>query len=232
MRSRSGLSALNVNLTRCGSSTSTFSTNCDSTVRNDRRPSFRNSSISEQHIVGGHGRAVRKANLRPHVEDHPGLVLGIFDGFADQAVKRADLVRRAGHHVFVGNVGQCGRAALFRVGVEAVEGSIGSDGNLAPLGRVGVHIVQMREIRRIFRRLAKGRDAVRPDDLALALGQRRSAKHHPQRQRGKRPSSTAIVRHTRQRHPSLLFCRTGRHRSRPSYRPPGTAIKLRMRESP
>ena len=138
--------------------------------------------VGEFHVIGGQRTSIGKPRLGAQVEDHPGLVLRVFDRLADQAVHRADLVGGAHHHVLVGDARQSRRTALLGIGVEAVEGAEGRFGNLAAFRRIRVHIVKMLVINRIFRIVPEGCDRMRGDDALLRPKRGRHCQHRRRRQ--------------------------------------------------
>ena len=130
--------------------------------------------ITEQHVLGRHGRAVREFHVLAQVEDHPGPILGVFHRRTKQAVGGAHVVGGAGQDGFVEDRGQRRRIAGDGIGVEAVKAARCPLADLATLWRVGVHIGQMREVGRKGE-VAEGGNAVRHDH-----------RFGPQRQGGRR----------------------------------------------
>ena len=140
--------------------------------------------VAEHHVFGGQGRSVREFHILAQIEDHPGTVGGIFHRLAHVAITGADLVGGAGQDRLVHHRHQRRRDALNRIGVQRIVGAKGPLAELAALGRVRVHIVEMGQVGGIFQ-IAKGRDAVADDHFLRTplSGQEASRDQQPCRQR-------------------------------------------------
>ena len=111
------------------------------------------------------GLAVLEPRLRIEVEDDPGVVVGVLDLLRDQAVVDLLLVLRRRHQA-CRRTSRCRRrhSSPLGVAVEVVKAADGAHAQRAALGRVRVHVVEVRESRRVLG-LAVKRDRVRNDDL-------------------------------------------------------------------
>ena len=98
----------------------------------------------------------------------------ILHRFRDEAVYRVGFVGGAFKQALEEHGRQAAGTTLGSVGVHRVKGAETPDRNFAAFRRVGVYIVEMREVRWIFQ-LAKGRDAVGGDCVCPCIaGQRRN----------------------------------------------------------
>ena len=86
------------------------------------------------------------------MENRPGLVRVVFHRVGKEPVIFADHVRRAiTQQAFIDCPDlRAGRLALARIGIERIERARHRDRDLAAFRSIGVHIIEMLEIFRIF----------------------------------------------------------------------------------
>ena len=116
------------------------------------RPAFLAQRVEgPEHVVRRDRRTIVEPRLRPQVIDHPGTVLRHLHGFRDEAIGRLRLVLGAHGESVEQQSGARRRHALEDERIERIEA--GADREIAhraALGRTGIHILEMREVRRIF----------------------------------------------------------------------------------
>ena len=123
--------------------------------------------VGEGGVLGGQRRAVVETRLGPEHEFEAVAVLGNGDAFGQQPVDRVRLIERERHQRIETHLHARRRIAARHEAVQRVEGldvlieePVGRREIEKPaLRRVGVDIVEMREIRRIFQ-VAEGREPV------------------------------------------------------------------------
>ncbi|CAH0310888.1 hypothetical protein SRABI112_04879 [Pseudomonas mediterranea] len=108
---------------------------------------------AEDHVFGAYRMAVVEPGLGAQVEAHPGIVRGFFDLFGDQAVFGEGFVEALLGQGVVDQADVIGRHAFADERIEAVETAKATLTEYPALGRVRVHIVEMLEVGRVFRRL-------------------------------------------------------------------------------
>ncbi len=132
-----------------------------------RQPLFQQQVMTEQHVMRRHRGAVRKPRLGPHVEDHPILALGVFDALGQKAIALGIGIRRhIAQQAFVHDRAQRAGPPLDGIGVHRIKGAEPRQGKLAALGRVGVHVIVVREVGAVFQ-IAEIGIPVALDDLLL-----------------------------------------------------------------
>lgn len=172
-------------------------------------------------VLRRHRRPVRECHIVAQIEGHEGKVRGVFECRAEKAVDAVGVIGRCGQDAFAADRVQRCRHAVAGILVEAVEPALRPDGDFAALGRLGVYVVEMGEISRIFQR-AEVRIAVRDGESLLRADHPGEAEPEPCRQaeRGK------MRRDPRRRHcVDGAACRRGcnrlsRHRSLPAQAQP------------
>ena len=137
--------------------------------------------VAEGDVLGGHLGAVPEGHIVAQVEDDPRQIVRILHRGAQEAVGPIGVVGGRGQDAFIPDCRHRGCRTLAGELVEAVKRALRPDRNLATLRGVGVHVVQMFEIRTVFQ-LAK--IGVTVADRGLGLGGQRC-----QRQQGPRGQS-------------------------------------------
>ena len=129
---------------------------------------------AEDDVVHGHRRAVGEARLGPERERHPGAVLGHLDRLGEQAIQGEGLVPDPLQQGLGVEVGAGGGRALDDVAVQGIERTDDGQAQGAALGRVGIDVVQVAEVGRVFGLAVHG-------DAVLGLGGGADRKGHGQR---------------------------------------------------
>ena len=91
------------------------------------------------------GRPLVKARFRPQHESDKRTVIRHLDRLGDQTIERERLVPRSFQKALEDQVMSARQHALDNEGVEVVKGPGNSTLKLAPLRRVGIHVVEMKE---------------------------------------------------------------------------------------
>ncbi len=94
--------------------------------------------------------------LRSQIENHRPAILGNLHALGDQAVLAEWLVGAIGHQALEQLADASGGLALDIEGIEGIETADGGQSRLATLGRVGIDIVEMPEIRPVLRLTVQG----------------------------------------------------------------------------
>jgi hypothetical protein len=108
------------------------------------------------HVVGGDRLTVVPACLRAQVEDDPRAILGHLHRLGEQAVTGERLVSRSHGQRIVETTDAGHGLALDDEGVEGVEAADVGEAHVATLRRIGVDVVEMREVGRVFRAAVHG----------------------------------------------------------------------------
>ena len=111
------------------------------------------------HVLGRDRRAVVPARLVAKLEGHRGIVGRIGRPFGDQPIGGRRLFEAVVHQALIDEPEPAGGLALVEHRVQAIERADIGHAHQAALRRVGVHVVEMLEVGRVFRR-ADQRDGV------------------------------------------------------------------------
>ena len=125
--------------------------------------------VGKRDILGRQGGAVGKLGLGAQVENDPTAILGVLHRLTQQTIGRRRIIGGTGQDGFKEHRRQTRRTPLGRIGVHGIEPAERGQRYLTTLGRVGIDVIKMREIRRIGQ-FVKGRNAVGCDDRFLCFG--------------------------------------------------------------
>ena len=158
---------------------------------------------AEGDILGRHRRAVGKGHIVTQVEGHEGQVGGIFQRGAKQAIGAIGVVVDVGQHAFAADGVQRGGDAVAGILVEAVKAALRPKRDFAPFRRVGIDVVQMGEIGRVFQRakvgkaVGDGHISGRPCPRQRRYGQRadRDCRENPPPRKFPLPHRAAAILH-------------------------------------
>ncbi len=101
-------------------------------------------------VLGRDGRAVMPARSLAELEGDRGKVGRVRGPFGDQAIGGRGLLQAVGHEGLIDEPEPGGRLALVKDGIEAVERADIGHAHDPALRRIGVHIVEMGEVGRVF----------------------------------------------------------------------------------
>ncbi len=124
------------------------------------RAVFHQGLEAEFHIFGADRVAVMEACFRPQVEAHPAVVRRFLDFAGNQPVFTEGFVQASAGQGVVDQTNVVCRYALVDERVETVETAEACLAQRAALGGIRVHVVEMLEISRVFRRFVVQRHAM------------------------------------------------------------------------
>ena len=143
------------------------------------QPLIEQQVMAEGNVMGCHRSAIRETRLRPHAEDDPAFVFGIFYAFAQQAVGLAVFIRRRciRKQAFVGVDGKGMRAPFARVGIHTVQCADKGNCQFPPFGRIRVHVIKVLKIRRIVEIPVEGISVAFGDGAVFGTARRKNRCH-------------------------------------------------------
>jgi hypothetical protein len=156
------------------------------------RVHFGQQTEGEDHVVRRDRMPVVETRFRPQIEGGPGPVFRHFDALGHQSVLGEFLVGGRGHQRVIDQAGTRRGHAADSEGVQIVEGAERALGEAAALGGVGVDIVEMGEVRAVFRLAMHGEAVAARGFRGLGLGnlrpgRRGHAGHERDQQQGRKP---------------------------------------------